>query len=159
MPLGDKLKQLAIVEEFLMANIARFIDRLKTQVSVYNNSRVAEHTTVQIKIAEAGVLIEAARLLVRENWMEAHRIVEAGERATLEDRARWRRDANHAADCCVRAVDLIHGVSGAGANYLSNELQRRFRDMHTLSQQIQARDAHFEAVGRVLLGQPPAVFY
>ena len=133
-----------------------FIDRLKTQVSVYNNSRVAEHTTVQIKIAEAGVLIEAARLLVRENWMEAHRIVEAGERATLEDRARWRRDANHAADCCVRAVDLIHGVSGAGANYLSNELQRRFRDIHAACAQINVSwDINGPEFGRVAVGLPP----
>jgi len=30
--------------------------------------------------------------------------------------------------------------------------------MHTLSQQIQARGAHFEAVGQVLLGVPPEVF-
>jgi indole-3-acetate monooxygenase len=32
------------------------------------------------------------------------------------------------------------------------------RDMHTLSQQIQARSAHFEPVGPILLGVPPAVF-
>jgi hypothetical protein len=37
--------------------------------------------------------------------------------------------------------------------------ERRFRDIHTLSQQIQARNAHFEAVGRVLLGMAPDVFY
>jgi hypothetical protein len=28
-----------------------------------------------------------------------------------------------------------------------------------LSQQIQARSAHFEAVGQVLLGMPPEVFF
>jgi len=28
-----------------------------------------------------------------------------------------------------------------------------------LSQQIQSRTAHFEAVGQVLLGAPPEVFY
>jgi hypothetical protein len=38
--------------------------------------------------------------------------------------------------------------------------ERRFRDIHTLSQQIQSRDAHFEAVGRVLLGiEPEGAFY
>ena len=36
--------------------------------------------------------------------------------------------------------------------------ERRFRDIHTLSQQIQSRDAHYETVGRVLLGTPPEVF-
>jgi hypothetical protein len=32
-------------------------------------------------------------------------------------------------------------------------------DLHTLSQQIQSRDAHYETVGQVLLGKPtPGVF-
>ena len=35
---------------------------------------------------------------------------------------------------------------------------RRFRAMHTLSQQIQARTAHFEQVGQILLGMPPEEF-
>jgi hypothetical protein len=30
--------------------------------------------------------------------------------------------------------------------------------MHTLSQQIQARSAHFESVGQILLGVPPEDF-
>jgi hypothetical protein len=30
--------------------------------------------------------------------------------------------------------------------------------MHTLSQQIQARGAHFESVGQILLGVPPEEF-
>jgi hypothetical protein len=33
------------------------------------------------------------------------------------------------------------------------------RDIHTLSQQIQSREAHFAAIGQVLLGAPPAVFF
>ncbi len=37
--------------------------------------------------------------------------------------------------------------------------ERRFRDIHTLSQQIQSRSAHFEAVGQILLGVPPEVFF
>ncbi len=133
-----------------------FVEALKTQVSVYNNSRIAEHTTVQLKIAEAGVLIETAKLLVRENWMEAHRIAEAGERPTLEDRLRWRRDATHASAGCVRAVDLIYGVSGGGANYLGNELQRRFRDIHAAAGQIHVSwDINGPEYGRVAAGLPP----
>ena len=38
-------------------------------------------------------------------------------------------------------------------------LERRFRDIHTLTQQIQARAAHFEAVGQVLLGLDVGMFY
>ena len=134
-----------------------FVEALKTQVSVYNNSRIAEHTTVQLKIAEAGVLIETARLLVRENWTEAQRIAEAGGRPTLEDRVRWRRDATHAAAGCVRAVDLIYGVSGGTANYMGNELQRRFRDIHAAAGQIHISwDVNGPEFGRIATGLAPA---
>ena len=40
-----------------------------------------------------------------------------------------------------------------------SHFERRFRDIHTLSQQIQSRDAHHETVGQVLLGTPPEVLF
>lgn len=132
-----------------------FVERLRSQVSTYNRSRVADHVTVQLKLAEAGVLIDSARLLVRDNWTEAHRMVEAGERPPLADRARWRRDASHAAAATVRAVDLIYGVSGASANFLTNELQRRFRDIHAAAAQIHLSwDINGPEFGRIAVGLP-----
>ena len=44
------------------------------------------------------------------------------------------------------------------AIFPGSPFERRFRDIHTLSQQIQSRSAHFEAVGQVLLGMPPDMF-
>ena len=33
--------------------------------------------------------------------------------------------------------------------------ERRFRDIHTVTQQIQGHPEHFETVGQVLLGRTP----
>ena len=133
-----------------------FIAKLQSQTSIHNRSRLAEHTTVQLKIAEAGVLIDTARLLVRDNSQEAHRFVANGERPSVEDRARWRRDAAHAAGCCVRAVDLLHGVTGATANYLDNMLQLRHRDIHAAAHQIHVSwDINGPEFGRIAAGLPP----
>lgn len=145
-----------------MLGIARgayedFLEKMRSQVSVYNRSRIADHTTVQMKIAEAGVLIDTARLLLCENIREAHAFVAAGERPALLDRARWRRDATHAAGVCVRAVDLLYGMSGATANYLDSELQRRFRDIHAAAAQIHLSwDINGPEFGRVAVGLPAA---
>lgn len=137
-----------------------FVESLRTQVSTYNASRVAGHTTVQLKIAEAGVLIESARLLLRENWMEAHRIVEGSgdENGTpdLRARMRWRRDAAQAARNSLRAVDLIYEACGGRANYRDNILHRRFADIHAAAAQIQVVwDINGPEFGRVELGLPP----
>lgn len=132
-----------------------YVDDVRTQVSVHNRSKLAEHTTVQMKVAEAGVLIDSARLLVRESWSEAHRLIETSTRPSLETRARWRRDASYASGMCIRAVDLIYGVTGARANYLENDLQRRFRDIHAAAHQIHLSwDINASEFGRVALGLP-----
>lgn len=133
-----------------------YVERLNGGRSTYNRSPLAEHITIQMKVAEAGVLIEAGRLLLRENCSEVHRIVEAGEVPTLEDKARWRRDASFAAANGVKALDIIYGASGGGANYLDNPLQRRFRDIHAATAQIQVTwDINAPEFGRVTLGLPP----
>jgi hypothetical protein len=41
--------------------------------------------------------------------------------------------------------------AGATAVFRSNPFERRFRDMHAIAQQIQARDTHYEDVGKMIL--------
>lgn len=55
-------------------------------------------------------------------------------------------------------ADWVYKIAGVDAIFPGSPFERRFRDMHTLSQQIQSRDAHNEAIGQVLLGVPPEVF-
>ena len=39
--------------------------------------------------------------------------------------------------------------------FTSQAFERRFRDIHTVAQQLQGRDDHFENVGKFLLDLPP----
>ena len=59
-----------------------------------------------------------------------------------------------------RCATYVYKAAGVDAIFKGRgPFERRFRDMHTVSQQIQARTAHFETVGQVLLGSPPEIFY
>ena len=49
----------------------------------------------------------------------------------------------------------MHHAAGSSAVFTSSAFDRRFRDMHTVTQQLQGRQAHFETVGRYLLGLEP----
>ena len=54
-------------------------------------------------------------------------------------------------------VDAAYHMAGATAVFRSNPFERRFRDMHAIAQQIQARDTHYEDVGQsILASRPPA---
>ena len=53
----------------------------------------------------------------------------------------------------------VYKAAGTSAIFLGTPFERRFRDIHTLSQQIQSREAHFETVGRILFnGDPDGTF-
>jgi indole-3-acetate monooxygenase len=52
-------------------------------------------------------------------------------------------------------VDAAYHMAGATAVFRAQPFERRFRDIHAIAQQIQARDIHYESVGQVLLGLDP----
>ena len=129
---------------------------IRERVSTYNASPLAGHTQIQMKVAEAGALIQAARLLAHDNIREAERIAETGRMPTVEEKVRWRRDGAWAAQNCVRSVQILQSAIGAGGNYLSNPFQRRFRDMHAAAGQVQVNfDINGAEYGRVALGLEP----
>jgi hypothetical protein len=58
----------------------------------------------------------------------------------------------NAIQAATEVTDLAYKGAGIDAIFPGSAFERRFRDVHTLSQQIQARGAHFESVGQILLG-------
>ena len=50
------------------------------------------------------------------------------------------------------AVDFAYNAAGATAIFENHPLERRFRDIHTVTQQLQGRLSHFETVGAWMLG-------
>src|SRR5262249_1524378 len=77
----------------------------------------------------------------------------------IEDRARCRLAGVNAIHGAIEVGDRAYKAAGVDGIFPGSAFQRRFRALHTLSQQIQAREAHYESVGKVLLGNPPAVFF
>ena len=52
-------------------------------------------------------------------------------------------------------VDTAYHAAGGTAIFATNAFERRFRDMHAVTQQLQGRQSHFETVGRFALGLDP----
>ena len=77
----------------------------------------------------------------------------------VPDRARARLAGSHAITNAAAVADWTYKAAGVDAIFPGSPFERRFRDIHTVTQQIQSRDAHYETVGQVLLGQPPEVFF
>jgi len=114
-----------------------------------------ESAVVQSELARSEARVGAARALLLTSLDEVWRgVVETGA-LELGARIRIRLAATHAITEATAAVDWAYHAAGATAIFESQAFERRFRDAHTVAQQLQGRQTHFETVGRVLLGLEP----
>lgn len=121
--------------------------------------RLADSAAVQSGVALAEVRLGAARAYALETLVEICARAPAEGAIGVEDRARIRLSASNAIHGAIDVADWVYKRAGVSAIFKGGAFQRPFRDIHTLSQQIQSRDAHFETIGQVLLGNPPDVFF
>ncbi len=71
---------------------------------------------------------------------------------TLEERMTIRLAASYAIEQAVEVADMLYQAAGATAIFNVNPFERPFRDVHTVAQQLQGRQEHFETVGQHLMG-------
>ena len=109
----------------------------------------------QSRVAQAQAQLGAARAYLLASLQEIWSAV--GRRGTLEldQRVTIRLAASHAIQQAREVADFAYHAAGGTAVFTTNAFERRFRDIHTVSQQLQGRDDHFETVGKFLLGLEP----
>ena len=136
--------------------IRHFAESTKTRLSAYTGKNLADFSNIQVHLAEAAALADAAEAIMLRDCDEATRVTEAGVLAGLEEKARYRRDGAFAASLCTKAVDLLFTATGGSAIYERNPIQRAFRDVHAANAHYAlAWDVNAAIYGRVALGLPP----
>jgi 3-hydroxy-9,10-secoandrosta-1,3,5(10)-triene-9,17-dione monooxygenase len=136
--------------------IEYFTTTMRSRTSYYTGRSLADFVTLQVHLAEATALVDAARAIMLGDCDEATRMVSEGRTPGLDQRARYRRDGAFAATLCTKAVDLLFGATGGGAIYARNPMQRAFRDVHAANAHYVLNwDINGAMYGRVALGLPP----
>ena len=119
-------------------------------------SPIRDNAVVQSGAAQAEAGVRAARAFLLQTaqqiWTD---IRQSGGALTLEHRMTLRMASTHAIHRARDAVDFAYNAAGTTAIFESHPLERRFRDLHTVTQQLQGRSSHFETVGAYLLGGEP----
>jgi alkylation response protein AidB-like acyl-CoA dehydrogenase len=114
-----------------------------------------ENEVVQSQVAQSEARLRSARAFLLSSLDDIWRSV--GERGSLalDQRMLIRLAATHAIHEAKHVVDTAYHAAGATAIFSRAPFERRFRDMHAVTQQLQGRQAHFETVGQFLLGLEP----
>jgi len=119
--------------------------------------RLADNAVIQAEVARAEARLGAARCYLIDTVTEIYRRADKVAPIDVLDRARARLAGSNAITSAVAVADWTYKAAGVDAIFSGSPFERRYRDIHTVSQQIQSRDAHYETVGQVLLGNPPEV--
>src|SRR5579871_1001194 len=131
-----------------MLDSANELSRKKTPQGL---SAMRENNAVQGLIGRTEASLRAAKAYLYSTAAEVWRELEGGAPMTEAHRIAMRIAATWTIHQSTSVVDTAYHMAGATAVFAANPFERRFRDMHTIAQQIQARDTHYEDAGRVIL--------
>lgn len=111
-----------------------------------------ENNAVQGLIGRTEGNLRAARAYLYATAGEVWRDLTRTGIVTDEHRTALRLASTWTIHQSASVVDAAYHMAGATAVFRANKFERRFRDMHAIAQQIQARDTHYEDVGKAILG-------
>ena len=111
-----------------------------------------DNNRVQFEVAHADVSLNAARNHLLQVLSETWDVVRETHPMPMESRVRIRTASTYAIHVARKVAETVWNEAGATAIFDSNPFERRYRDIHTVTQQAQGRSSHFENVGNWMLG-------
>jgi len=114
-----------------------------------------EDVLLNLRIAHTAAELDAVMLQLRHNFAMMSGALERGEAIGLDTRSRCRWDAAHATQVATACVDRIFAATGGRAIFLSNPMQRAFRDAHAMRAHAYNNPGNAaQVMGRAVLGLP-----
>jgi len=140
------------------ATLDAAIDLARGKASV-GLKAMRENNAVQGAIGRIEGNLRAARAYLYATANEAWRDLRQTGNLSEAHRIALRLASTWTIHQAASVVDSAYHMAGATAVFRANKFERRFRDMHAIAQQVQARNNHYEDVGKAILGnssEPPA---
>ena len=137
------------------ATLDAFIALASAKTASHTAAMLREGTAVQADVALAEGHLGASRAYLLEMMEQIWHILGRGDALDLDRRARLRIACAYASGRAREVVAMAYHRAGAAAIHAANPFERRFRDMNTVSQQIQAAPTNFEHAGMAILGLEP----
>jgi 3-hydroxy-9,10-secoandrosta-1,3,5(10)-triene-9,17-dione monooxygenase len=125
----------------------------RTRVGTYTGAKVGDFQAVQIKLAEARVLIDSATHLMRQSALGFEKYADENRIPDIPTKLRWRAQNAYAVRQARQAVEVLWSCYGANAIYTRDPFQRYMRDLMAINQHFSfSFDIAGAAFGTVALG-------
>jgi alkylation response protein AidB-like acyl-CoA dehydrogenase len=113
-----------------------------------------DQSMVQVQVGQAEAALRSGRAFLMETVRDVWTTVASSGALTLDQRATLRLATTHGIRLAAQVIDTVYNAAGATAAYDDHPIQRHFQDIHVITQHLQGRLAHYELVGRHILGLP-----
>jgi alkylation response protein AidB-like acyl-CoA dehydrogenase len=113
-----------------------------------------DQSLVQVHVGQAEAALRSGRAFLMETVRDIWTTVASTGALTLDQRATLRLATTHGIRLAAQVIDTVYNAAGATAAYDDHPIQRHFQDIHVITQHLQGRLAHYELVGRHILGLP-----
>ena len=133
--------------------LAELVDLASGKVPMFSDSTLAANPLFRHQLGDADATLRAARTLLHNDATDAVAMAVDGDPFDDGARARFRSTTTWVAKAAATVVDVAYRAGGGSALYSSSPLQRRLRDIHTLTQHFGVKLDTFTLAGAVLAGQ------
>ncbi len=120
----------------VQAAVDTVIEMVKSRSTSYTGAKMRDFHSVQFRVGGAAAKVDAARLILRNDCLQADEMARAGQTLDLEAKVKNKRNCATAVKLCVEAVDSLQELAGANGIYDNQPLQRMFRDTHAAAAHI-----------------------
>jgi alkylation response protein AidB-like acyl-CoA dehydrogenase len=136
------------------ATLDAFIQIASTKVPMLGSKPLRDNPVVQSKVAVAEAQWQSSRAFLMQALGDMWKTASRREGFTLQQRAALRLAAVHAGHQAKEVIETAYHFAGGTAIFENQPFERRLRDVHAATQQVQAQFVNFEVAGQVLLGLP-----
>jgi alkylation response protein AidB-like acyl-CoA dehydrogenase len=135
--------------------IDAFLELPATKTSRGAAKPMRENNVIQSQLAQSEAKWHSARAFLHTTLDEIYDYVIRHGEMTERQAAMLRLASTWSIQQSREAVNTLFHCAGSAAVFEDQPFERRLRDIHTVSQQSQGRQLHYESVGQIMLGLPP----
>ena len=145
----------AVITGIARAGIDALIELAAEKTPRGRSGRLCDNAQVQDAVGRADAMLNAGRAYRTAMITELWNTIAAGRETTLEQRARCRLAAVHAADSAREAMDLVYRQGGSTSYRRESRLAECWRDLHVVGQAVTLAPEWYPMGGRVFLKMDP----
>jgi alkylation response protein AidB-like acyl-CoA dehydrogenase len=135
--------------------LASFIELARDKIPRGARVTLRNNNVIQREVALADARLSAAWGYLLRGLEDITEAVSQRGHITLDERMQIRLASTFCIHTALEVADILYQAAGATAIFDDNPFERPWRDVHSVSQQLQGRQIHFETVGQHLMGLEP----